>query len=145
MIPELSAQEQAALTEYQTRLLSRFPHRIRRIALFGSKARGDAGSESDLDVLVVLGDGQKSRDGFYSLGLTDPIWREIVGMTFDLLMEYGVDMTTPINPYVAGNPVGGSPAFIRRVDMPMSLSDKWGHGGQQSAANGLGEAIVETK
>lgn len=92
----LSAQEQAALAEYQSRLLARFPQRIRRIALFGSKARGDAGPEADLDVLVVLGDGQKSRDGFYPLGLTDPAWREIVGMTFDLLMEYGVDISPTV-------------------------------------------------
>jgi len=83
----LSTQEQAALAEYQARLLSSFPQRIRRIALFGSKVRDDAGPESDLNVLVVLGDGQKSRDGFYPLGLTDPVWREIIGMTFDLLME----------------------------------------------------------
>jgi hypothetical protein len=26
-------------------------------------------------------------------------------------------MTTPINPYVAGNPVGDSPAFISRADV----------------------------
>ena len=26
-------------------------------------------------------------------------------------------MTTRINPYVAGNPVGGSPAFIGRADV----------------------------
>jgi hypothetical protein len=32
----LSAQEQAALAEYQSRLLAKFPQRIRRIALFGS-------------------------------------------------------------------------------------------------------------
>ena len=26
-------------------------------------------------------------------------------------------MTLPINPYIAGNPVGGSPAFIGRADV----------------------------
>jgi hypothetical protein len=31
--------------------------------------------------------------------------------------ERGIDVTTPINPYVAGNPVGDSPAFIGRVDI----------------------------
>jgi predicted nucleotidyltransferase len=92
----LSDRELAALAEYQSRLLARFPQRIRRIVLFGSKARGDAGPESDLDVLVVLGGGGKSQDGFYPLGLTDPAWREIVGMTFDLLMEYGVDISPTV-------------------------------------------------
>ena len=84
------------MAEYQSRLLKKFPRRIRRITLFGSKARGDAEPDSDLDVLVVLGDGQKSRDGFYPLGLTDPAWREIVGMTFDLLMDYGVDISPTV-------------------------------------------------
>jgi predicted nucleotidyltransferase len=96
MAPILSTQEQAALTEYQARLLSRFPQRIRRSTLFGSKARGDAEPDSDLDVLVILGDGQKSRDGFYPLGLADPAWREIVGMTFDLLMDYGADISATV-------------------------------------------------
>ena len=96
MASSLSDREQAALAEYQSRLLSRFPQHIRRIALFGSKARGDAGPESDLDVLVVLDSGQPSRDGFYPLGLTDPVWREIVGMTFDLLIEYGVDISPTV-------------------------------------------------
>lgn len=96
MALKLSAQEQTALAEYQSRLLAQFPQRIRRIALFGSKARGDAGPESDLDVLVVLSNGGKSQSGFYPLGLTDPAWREIVGMTFDLLMEYGVDISPTV-------------------------------------------------
>jgi len=93
---QLSALERAALAEYQSSLLARFPQRIRRITLFGSKARGDAGPDSDVDVLVVLGDQQKSLDGFYPLGLTDPAWREIVGMTFDLLMKYGVDISPTV-------------------------------------------------
>ena len=53
----LHVQGQAALAEYQSRLLKKFPQRIRRIALFGSKARGDAEPDSDLDVLV-----QNARD-----------------------------------------------------------------------------------
>ncbi len=28
--------------------------------------------------------------------MTDPAWREIVGMTFDLLMEYGVDISPTV-------------------------------------------------
>ena len=96
MAMQLSALERAALAEYQSHLLEKFSKRIRRIALFGSKARGDAGPDSDVDVLVVLDGGQKSSDGFYPLGLTDPAWREIVGMTFDLLMKYGVDISPTV-------------------------------------------------
>ena len=69
----------------------RFPNQIERLVLFGSKARGDDRPDSDLDLLIVLRGGQKpSAEGFYSLGATDPVWREIVGSTFDFLLEYGV-------------------------------------------------------
>ena len=108
----LSVQEKAALAEYQSLLLTRFPHRIRRIILFGSKARGDAGPESDLDVLVVLSNGGKSRDGFYPLGLTDSTWREIVGMTFDLLMEYGVDISPTV---ISEDEFDEQPPLVRSI------------------------------
>jgi predicted nucleotidyltransferase len=40
--------------EYIARIRSRFPGRILSVILFGSKARGDAGAESDIDLLVLL-------------------------------------------------------------------------------------------
>jgi len=89
----LSEGEQQALAEYQRMLIEKHPQRLMRLVLFGSKARGDAGPESDVDVLVVLSDGHTAQDGFYSLGLTDPVWREIMGDTFDLLMKYGVNIS----------------------------------------------------
>ncbi len=89
----LSEDEQRALAEYQRRLIEKHPQRLIRLVLFGSKARGDAGPESDVDVLVVLSDGHATPDGFYPLGLTDPVWREIIGDTFDLLMTYGVNIS----------------------------------------------------
>ena len=45
---------------------------------------------------MVLSNGGKSQSGFYPLGLTNPAWREIVGMTFDLLMEYGADISPTV-------------------------------------------------
>jgi len=51
---QLSVLERAALAEYQSSLLARFPQRIRRITLFGSKARGDDDAESDIDLLVLV-------------------------------------------------------------------------------------------
>lgn len=89
--------EQRALSEYRDLLLRRFPRQIERLVLFGSKARGDSTTDSDIDVLVLLRKrGEPSAEGFYPLGLADPIWREIVGTTFDLLMKYDVEISPTV-------------------------------------------------
>jgi len=51
MIPIL---EKPILEEFKRRVEQRFPGEIVRLVLFGSKARGDASVESDIDVLVVV-------------------------------------------------------------------------------------------
>lgn len=50
----LQINEQAALAEFTTRLLQQPDIHVVSIRLFGSKARGDFGSDSDLDLLVIL-------------------------------------------------------------------------------------------
>jgi len=93
----LTKREQKALTEYQHFVLQKFPQQIERLILFGSRARGDATAESDIDLLVVLHKKVKpGQDGFYPIGLTDPVWRGIVGATFDFLLEYGVDISPTV-------------------------------------------------
>lgn len=44
----------AALADARGRLTALYGERLRSVVLFGSQARGDAGSESDIDLLVVL-------------------------------------------------------------------------------------------
>lgn len=51
---KLTKKEKEALDLFKTRLLREFPNQIEAFELFGSKARGDADRDSDLDVLVVL-------------------------------------------------------------------------------------------
>jgi predicted nucleotidyltransferase len=49
----LFPREQEAIDAFVIRLRQRYPDRISEILLFGSKARGDSGPESDIDILVV--------------------------------------------------------------------------------------------
>ena len=51
---KLTPAEQAWLDEYRQTLANDYPGLVEDIIIFGSKARGDAGPDSDLDVLVVL-------------------------------------------------------------------------------------------
>ncbi len=50
----LAHNERAALVELVERLYVRYGDNLLRVALFGSKARGDFDEESDLDVLIVV-------------------------------------------------------------------------------------------
>ena len=52
----LSGHEQEALDVFVQRLDRLYGDRVRSAVLFGSKARGDAGPESDIDLLVTLAD-----------------------------------------------------------------------------------------
>ncbi len=51
---KLTTEEQAWLDAYRRNLHERLPGQIEDLIIFGSKARGDAGTDSDLDVLVVI-------------------------------------------------------------------------------------------
>ncbi len=43
-----------ALASYRARIEQELPGRVRRVVLFGSHARGEAGEDSDVDVFVLL-------------------------------------------------------------------------------------------
>jgi len=47
-------QKQLLLTEIKTRLGSVYGRRMKGIILYGSEARGNAGRDSDIDILVLL-------------------------------------------------------------------------------------------
>lgn len=50
----LSTEDRQVLDELREQLLSRLPGLVRYIILFGSRARGGAQKDSDMDVLIVL-------------------------------------------------------------------------------------------
>ena len=53
-LPHLMSNDQAAIMDYVARIRGRFPNRVLAVTLFGSKARGDADAESDIDLLVLV-------------------------------------------------------------------------------------------
>ena len=54
----LSQRESEALREFSTRIRAALGANLRELRLFGSKARGDARPDSNLDVLMVVDDGR---------------------------------------------------------------------------------------
>lgn len=74
----LTAQERSAIEQAVNTLTTRFALQIRLVALFGSKARGDFGPESDIDLLVV----SESDDWQLRDQLRDPV--------FDVNVDFGL-------------------------------------------------------
>ena len=66
---------QKAIREFVERALKSYGDRIESIVLFGSVARGDAGEDSDTDILVVW-DGDKAKG-----------WRLMTKLAFDILLD----------------------------------------------------------
>ena len=54
---KLTSDEQAWLDAYRQALAQQFPGLVEHIIIFGSKARGTATPDSDLDLLVVIREG----------------------------------------------------------------------------------------
>ena len=54
VVPHLNDQEKRTLAELKSALYVLLGDRLARLALFGSKARGDESEESDLDVAIVV-------------------------------------------------------------------------------------------
>lgn len=77
----LAGHERAALSALVGRLRQRYGHDLRRVVLFGSRARGDFDSESDLDDLVVI----SMRNDAYR-----HYWNDIVDITCEIEVKYDV-------------------------------------------------------
>ena len=72
----LSPQIQQILSAYRAELLPRFGHRLRRLSVFGSWARGEATEDSDLDVAVVID------------GLTGEEWKAALSSAADVEVQH---------------------------------------------------------
>jgi predicted nucleotidyltransferase len=80
-IKGLTKQERKALAEFEALLYKEFPRRLKRLILFGSKARGDSNRDSDLDLLVVI-----SKNG-------KKVTREIAMLAHHPIAKYMVDIS----------------------------------------------------
>ena len=74
----LLPEEQSWLESFIRTIQQRFPDKIKRVIVYGSKARGDAGPDSDLDVLVVLKDDTVSRAGVRLIGYELALQTDVV-------------------------------------------------------------------
>lgn len=77
----MSPNERTALAALVDGLRQNYGEDLLEVILFGSKARGDAGAESDLDVLVVL----HMRDSDYMLHR-----QQILDLAYRLDLQHGV-------------------------------------------------------
>jgi len=73
-IQRISENKRRALESFVKVLKEKYGDKIYKIILFGSTARGEAGEESDIDVLVVAD------------GVTQ---KEVSKITFQVLLKYG--------------------------------------------------------
>jgi predicted nucleotidyltransferase len=90
----LSPQEARLLDAFASGVRARLGSRLREITLFGSRARGEARSDSDLDVLVAVADLERderlfvidlSADSGLEYGLVlSPLVVDAVGFRWDL-------------------------------------------------------------
>ncbi len=72
------------LTEHGPEIREQF--RVRRLAVFGSVVRGEAGEESDIDILVEF-EGRATFDGFMDLKF---YLEQLLGRTVDLVTNAAV-------------------------------------------------------
>jgi predicted nucleotidyltransferase len=76
--------ERQAATEFVDKVYHHFGDQVTSILLFGSRARGDADEDSDMDLLVVLTD-------------TEPgIVRAIRDLAADVWLKYGIYLSTRV-------------------------------------------------
>ncbi|WP_420456762.1 nucleotidyltransferase domain-containing protein [Rubrivirga sp.] len=93
----------AAIAEATARLSAIYGPRLARVVLYGSYARGDAGPDSDVDLLLVL------------RGDVEPYTeiRRTGELALDLLLDHGADVS--IQPYGIRDAEDERRPFVRNV------------------------------
>jgi predicted nucleotidyltransferase len=87
----LTKKTDQALQKYQNALETYCSDQLERLILFGSQARGEATSTSDIDVLVVVNwETEHLPGGFYATPFDDTRWQQIVDIAYDVSLDYDV-------------------------------------------------------
>ena len=81
---QLAPHERMAIEQYVDLIRDRFPERVVSVALFGSKARGDATAESDIDVMVLVDADDRA--------FRSDLWR----IASDVSLEYNVVLSVRV-------------------------------------------------
>lgn len=103
--PPLSSRDAAALGEFVRRVRTCLGANARSIKLFGSKARGDAAPDSDLDVLIVVGDHRREAED------------AVLDIAFDVNLDHDVYISPRvIEQAVFEHPVWRITPFVRALE-----------------------------
>jgi len=83
----ITDKERASLDKFKALLESSFKENFFQVKLFGSKARGDDRKESDIDVLVLMREGDwRSYDRIYEL-VVDILLEEEVSLSAKVMTD----------------------------------------------------------
>ena len=95
-----------ALAEFVTRLRRALGESLVDVRLFGSEARGEASSESDIDVLVVV-EPDSARAA---------IEDRVIDLAFDVNVPFNVYISPRVvTPGILNDPVWGESPFVKAV------------------------------
>jgi len=87
----------SALDDFQKHLLELYPGDITQLILFGSYARGEAKSYSDIDVIVVVKWTDPEREGGYYLdNIIDPRWQTVLDTAVQAMITHGGPFISPL-------------------------------------------------
>ena len=102
---KLTKKERGVVEKFKRRVEEQFPGEIVRMFVFGSKARGDATEESDIDIIVV------TRSDDKRLG------KNIRYTGYDLEIEHGIVLSIQVYSEKYLNHLRNIPTqFIQNVD-----------------------------
>jgi predicted nucleotidyltransferase len=89
-LPKLADNERKALFELKKRLKEKFGDKLKRIILYGSKARGDSDPGSDIDVLIEFSEtDRETNDTVSHIAFS-------VGLEYDVLIVDTVHTTAEL-------------------------------------------------
>ncbi len=81
---KLSPRERKAVQEFLAKVRQAYSEKIQRVALFGSKARGDSTQYSDIDILLIVSDDTWNFRQAFSVIISD------IALKYDVLLDVRV-------------------------------------------------------